>query len=308
MNVLTAFYDLAVGPVSFDFLVFGVKAELARRAAKCDHLHVVIVPHRHGIGGMFRDKTALYDEAEMRWRLWNICIPACHLIGASVTLAVDWEQAWRLKTEQVWPPDWDRQTLTHRRHLIGDVITAARAGAAIPRVRASAHALRKAREACARLRKPIVTLTLRSTYLEERNAVRAEWQKALRHIEGRGYAVVWLEDTNTALANGNGYGELNLDLRAACYELAELNLQANNGAASLCWFSERPYRMFGCAVPAAEWDGLFVKQGLPLGATWPWARPEQKLCYGPYGAAQIIEEFESFRAGAPAWGGVTKSS
>ncbi len=295
---LTAFYDLAVGPVSFDFVVFAVKAELARRKAGAKSLHLVIVPYAAGLDGMFRDKSRFYDAAEAHWRLWNICIPAAQLLGASVTLATGWEQAKRLCDMDRWPPDWDRQTLKDRRHLTGDLIRAAHAGEQIPMLSASSHARRKVREAFALLAKPVVTMTLRSTYLPERNSVPDDWRRAARHIESRGYAVVPIEDTGTALSRGGGYAELNLDVRMACYQEAELNLQANNGAASLCWFSDVPYRMFGAGVPADEWDGLFVKQGLPLGATWPWAKPGQKICYGKPSVDQIVAEFE-------AWAGAT---
>lgn len=297
MTTLTAFYDLAVGPVSFDFVVFMTKARMEQRRIGATRLHAVIVPFERGVGGMFRDKTALYDEAEMRWRLWNILVPACQLLGVSVTLAIDWLQAKRIASEKdwkCWPPDWDRQTLKDRRHLIGDVIAQARAGAEVPRLSASEHARRKVREAYARLGKPIVTMTLRSTYLRERNSDRGAWQKALRIIEAEGHSVVLLEDTNTALGNGNGYGELNLDLRMACYQEAALNFQANNGAASLCWFSDLPYRMFGAGVPPEEWDGLFVKQGLPLGESWPWALPQQKIVYGEPSAEQIVAEYQAW--------------
>jgi hypothetical protein len=297
VRTLTAFYDLAVGPVSFDFVTFMLKAEIARRARSAEKLHMVIVPFARGVAGMFRDKTALYDEHEMRWRLWNICIPACQLMGASVTLATDWDQAKRLCAE-AWPADWDRQTLKDRRHLIGDLIALAKKGTAIPMLSASEHARRKVREAYGRLRKPVVTVTLRNTYLRERNSDRGMWQRAMDHIESQGFAVALLEDTSVALANGVGYGELNLDVRMACYQEAALNLQANNGAASLCWFSDRPYRMFGAGVPADEWGDLFVKQGLPLGETWPWAKCGQKIVYGATTLEQIVAEFNSWVASA----------
>lgn len=294
MRVLTAYYDLAVGPVSFDFVTFMVKAELARRRAGAERLHMVIVPFSRGLAGMFRDKSQFYDEHEARWRLWNICIPACALIGASVTLATDWEQAKRLRTPDVWPPDWDRQTLKDRRHLVGDVIAAAKAGARIPVLEASEQARRNVRAAYAKLGKPVVTVTLRSTYLRERNSDRGMWQRVMRYVESRGYAIALLEDTSVALANGVGYGELNLDVRVAMYQEAALNIVPSNGPASICWFSERPYLMFGAGVPADEWDGLFVKQGLPLGQTWPWARPGQKIAYGPTTEAQVVAEFDAW--------------
>lgn len=289
---LTAYYDLAVGPVSYDFVVFSIKAEMVRRKVGADHLHLVIVPKVDGVGGMFRNKTHLYDEHEMRWRLWNICIPAASLLGASITLATGWEQARKLQTSNVWPVDWDRQTLKDRRHLIGDIITWSRAGQEVPRLSASEHARRKVREM---LPRPVVTMTMRSTYMSERNSDVDAWWEARKYIVAQGYSVYTLQDTDEALSKGVGYGELNLDLRMALYQEAEMNFQANNGAASLCWFSSKPYRMFGAAVTAEEWDGLFVKQGLRLGETWPWASSGQKICYGKETAEQMIAEFDSWR-------------
>jgi hypothetical protein len=290
---LTAFYDLAVGPVSFDFVTFIVKAEIARRNAGASHLHVVIVPDPKGPGGM-RDKSQFYDQHEGRWRLHNICIPACALIGATVTLAQDWRHAGLLVGgEYVWPPDYDHQTLANRRHLVGDLITWSRAGAEIPRLSASPHARRKVREIFAR-KHPVVTMTLRNTYLADRNSNYMEWLTAAKHICSKGFETLIIKDTGAALSDGFGFAELNLDLRMAMYQEAKLNLQANNGAASLCWFSDRPYRMFDAGIPAEEWRGLFVKQGLPLGTTWPWAMPDQRLVYERATKDSIIGQFEEW--------------
>lgn len=289
---LTAFYDLSVGPVSFDFVTFLVKAEIARRGAGAQRLHVVIVPFEAGVAGMFRDKSQFYDEHEARWRLHNICLPACALFNATVTLSTGWDQARLLKTDAVYPPDWDRQTLKDRRHLVGDIITAARAGVEVPVMSASVQARRKVSKLYDGRR--VVTVTMRQTYLAERNSDPVAWLYALQHIESRGFHVRVLDDVGVALARGFGYGELNLDLRMAMYQEAALNLQANNGCASLCWFSDRPYVMFGAGIPGGEWHGLFVKQGLPLGETWPWARAQQRLCYEPATEKVIIEEFEAW--------------
>ena len=82
----------------------------------------------------------------------------------------------------------------------------------------------------------------------------------------------------------------------ACYENAALNLQSNNGSASLCWFGTKPYRMFDAGIPAEDWHGLFVMQGLPLGHDWPWAGAEQRLIYAPSTAPNIMEEFGAWES------------
>jgi hypothetical protein len=289
VTTVTCVIDLAVCPVSFDALVMMVKADIYRREINGDRLHVCAV-------GNMRMKSQ-YDEHEARWRLWNIVLAVPQLLNATVSYAPDWLSVKRQVSEKdwkQWPPDWDRQTLKDRRHLIGSIIEAARHGLIVPTLKASEFARRKVRDIYARLGGKVVTMTLRETYLKERNSVRGDWDRARRHIESKGYAVAILEDTSSALAHGSGYGELNVDLRMAMYQEAELNLQANNGAASLCWFSDKPWRMFGAGVPAEEWKGLFVDEGLPLGETWPWSSPQQKIVYGHVTADQIISEFDSW--------------
>jgi len=300
VKTLTAFYDLAVGPVSFDFVVFAIKADMVRRARRMDRLHIVIVPHEAGVDNMFRDKRDLYDAPEMHWRLWNICIPAARLLRASVSLAPSREWAEYIGNDSAkahrWPDDWDHQTLKNRHHLVGDIIEWHKAGQLVPKLRASEHANRAVQKWYQDHR--IVTMTTRSTYMSERNSDIVAWEKAGAHIQSRGYALLRILDTSEALGKGRGYAELNIDLRMACYQNAALNLQANNGAASLCWFSEAPYVMFGANNNPNEWDGLFVKQGLPLGANWPWATRDQHLSYGRETADTIIERFE-------VWAGAT---
>jgi hypothetical protein len=287
MTTLTAFYDLQIGPVSYDIVPFLVQAKIEQQRIGAGRLHVVMV-------GDIRKKPQ-YDEAEAEWRLMNICVPACRLFGATFTLAADWLQAERIASEKdwkQWPPDWNRQTLEKRWHLIGGVIRSSVAGAKIPTIKPSEFALRKVRERYGR--EPFVTMTIRQTYLPERNSDPDDWEVLFEHVTASGFEVEMLYDTSVALSEGFGFGELNLDLRAAIYEQAALNLQANNGAASLCWFGSKPYRMFGAGHPAEEWDGLFVKQGLPLGTQWPWALSQQNLCYGKETLDQMIAEFDEW--------------
>ena len=294
MKTLTAYYDLEIGPVSFDFVVFLIKAELYRQQQGLDKLHVVIVPFPNGIGGMFRDKRKFYDEHESHWRLWNICIPACSLVDASVTVATDWEQAARIEDGAVWPANWNCQTLRNRPHLVGSLIKDSNSDVVIPQLCASTHARRKVVERYKN--RPFVTMTQRRTYLGDRNTDAEEWRKAREHIKGKGFAVETIYDVNSALGMGTGFAEFSLDLRMALYQESALNLQANNGAASLCWFSATPYRMFDAGVgdTREEWRGLFEDQGLPWGTTWPWAKPQQKIVYERSTADVIIREFEEW--------------
>lgn len=291
MTTLTAFLDLAVCPVSFDAIVFIAQAEAERRKLGADRLYICAV-------GEPRRKPQ-YDEAEADWRLWNIVLPAAKLFGARVMLAADWLQAERiasLKDWKNWPPDWRDQNLRQRWHLVGGLISRHASGEAIPRPRASEHARRKVAERWGH--RKFVSMTRRRTYLADRNSLDEEWDRAAAHIAAAGYAVEAISDTSVALAVGRGYSELSLDLRMATYEAAAFNVVANCGPSSLLWLSDRPYAMTDAAAIPEEWESLFVKQGLPRGANWPWALPNQRLLYGRTAAAEIIEAFEAWRSTA----------
>jgi hypothetical protein len=293
MATLTAFVDLAVVPVSFDVVPFLVRAQMEADARRCNELHVVIVPHKAGVAGMFRDKLHLYDAAEMQFRLWNLVVPACHLIGASVTVATGWEQARKLATPQVWPDNWDSQTLADRPYYVGPIVSAAREGIAVPRLHASKAARRAVRARFKACGKPVVTMTLRDTYEPGRNSDRREWMAAARILEQHGLQVVIVDDTSIALESGVGQAEISLDVRMAMYESASMNVIGNAGPAQLLWFSTAPFIEIGAAEPRAHWGEFWKKHHLldaDKNDQLPWARWDQRLVYEEPSTDWIVRE------------------
>jgi hypothetical protein len=305
-TVLTAFYDLAIGPASYDFIVFLIQAETQRRILRADKLHVVFVPDKNT---KFRSKPSVYSHDEAEWRFSNICIPACALVGATHSAAVDWSHANSMAGMYQWPTDWGRQSLGRRSHLIGGVIHDHLNRAVNPCdfLRASNTALAVMQQQFHDYKtranaKGIVTMTYRNTgYMSGRDVDGGEWAHAANAIIDAGFAVYAISDVASTLRSGIGFCELNLDLRMAAYQLADLNIVANTGPASLCWFSKTPYLMFDAGVgdTRAEWENLFVKQGLPFGETWDWAFPGQKIVYVRSTSENILKEFR-------AWASATK--
>lgn len=288
-RTLTAYYDLAVGPVSYDFVQFLVRAMLEQQERGCERLHVVIVPDARGVDGMFRNKLHLYDAEEKHWRLWNICIPACRLARASVTLASDWPQARALASAELWPADWDSQSLKNKAHMWGPLVWASRAGRQIPKLKASAHARRSVREWFARYSKPVITMTVRnSNYEPARNTDMQAWRPIAEALRQQ-YEVIMVGDTADALIQGRGYAELNLDLRLALYQEATMNVQTHGGAAMLCWFSDAPFIMFDAAAPYDEWLDLWKDQGINFGDQLPWTANHQRIVWGGIQASQIMD-------------------
>lgn len=93
-RLLHAFYDFAVGSISFDFAAFLTLAEVDRVRRGLDAVHLVLVP---APGDGFH-ANPLYDLEHKQWRLRNIILPAAHLLPslASVSLCASREEGERL--------------------------------------------------------------------------------------------------------------------------------------------------------------------------------------------------------------------
>lgn len=283
-QVLTAFCDLQYCPISFDFVTWLVHAALERERRKCDGLHVVLVPHEGGLGGFSR-KWGAHDEAAARWRLWHIVVASCPLVGATVTVAASRKQAEQLKGDSFWWPEG-------KTHHIYPLVDAARNGDAIPKLLATEQARRYVKQWVDR---PYVTLTTREQSTDPvRNSNRAEWQKLCDSLMSR-YGVIWLDDTNKALQEAAGnYAELDVDLRLALYEQAQMNFIGNNGPQALLSFSGAPYRGFIDKAWPEHWKKYFH---MSVGEQLPWATENQRLVYKP-------DTFEVMR---DSWDSVTNS-
>lgn len=272
---MNAFYDLKIGPVSYDIVQFLINAELARVRAKADSLHLVVVPYKDGVGGMFRDKSDLYSIDEMHWRLWNIVIPAAQLIGATVELTRGWQDVNVREEEAVWPEDWTMQSFANRPHLLGPAVQAHKNGEAIPKLRSSRYA------DSVYINAPrYITITHRNTKPAIRNTDREMLWK-IGDCIGSSYNVMHIFDTADTLHNGlKSVGPLSVDLRLACYRHAALNILPNGGPASLCVFSDAPYLMFDAGDHIPGWREMMVDQGIPYYASPPWAHGRQHFIYG----------------------------
>lgn len=290
-EALTAVYDLEYAPVSYDVVPWLVRAMQRRDAERCAGLHVAIVPKEDGLGGFSRH-WGPHDAAAALWRLWHIVLPACQLAGATVTLAMSRAHGRHLTKEHapVWAPVGDC-------HLDKHVVASAKAGGAVPVLRASKAALRYV-DAWLDGKRP-VTLTLRNQSNDPaRNADPFHWEALGKWLETeRGRCVVRLRDTNDALQSGIGYAELDIDLRLALYERAEMNIVGNNGPAALLWHSSAPYMRVAAGLPK-DWK---ANLGLEQGEQVPWAHGAQRLIYGEASFERMRDAFAAWEAEGPDW-------
>lgn len=267
-DTLVAAYDLAKAPPTYDFLSFLAHAEMDRvRRGKRKLALVLCDGPKHG----FRDDTLPPDITTRRWMRDRIVRPAAGLAGAS------WVDSGTAPAPiQTYP------------YLLRGVVDAVRGGAAAPVFRPSP--LARAAVASWVAGRRLVVITLREAgYWPARNSRLEQWRlviEPLRHDARYTPAVV--RDTAHAF---EPFGRLttfpgacfDLDIRAAFYEAAHLNIAVNNGPCHLMYFNPAcRYLVFKQIVddaPCTNADWWRVRIGLDVGEQYPWAGPCQRLAW-----------------------------
>jgi hypothetical protein len=233
MKMLTAVYDLAVSPPTFEILSFLSEAEKRRIETGAYALNVVFQP---GPKGGFRNDTLPPSLTEREGMLWRVCVAACRLLPSvrNITVLRD-----RAPVEgDVFPKGW---SVTEPKSCYGPAYHRD----ARPIFRATPAA----RDAVSRhLPGRYATITLRqSTYWPERNSSMREWVAVGEWLDRRGIVPVWIPDAEglaPAIFETFEPASFDLDLRLAAYEGAAVNLGVNNGPMSLGHFTRIPYLMF----------------------------------------------------------------
>ena len=295
-DVLFAFYDLKVAPVTFDFLWFLAASELRRRRSGLKSIHVVIVPGPHdGVRRERDDYEMAVDPQARRARIHNILIPACRLLPSctGLTLAASRAEAAYLRSvvaRHVLPTDYEPALPVFAGPH--SCLEAARQGEPdIACLRAPAEELR-AIDAWAKANageRRIVTLTLRRYgYMPARNSNLSAWTSFARELDASRYLPVFIPDTNDSiegmpaeLREFTVFPEAawNVALRMALYERAYVNLGVNNGPMGLAWLNAR-VRYATLKIETADVPQTTLKFirsfGFEPGKSLPFATPLQE--------------------------------
>lgn len=304
-NVLYAFFDLEVSPATFDILTFLPLAELARKNAGCDSLHVVIVPGPNG-GFRARDLPEYrelgagdYDIESMRWRLRNILVPCCWLIPScqQVTVCTSRKEAHAFQSslvKYIFPKGYSVH-FPIEKHLLRHFVNAAsKEGVVLPSLQATQQALRFVSDWIqprANGRK-VITITLREcSYELYRNSDLKAWGAFARSLDPSIYCPVVIRDTESAfkplpseLHRLLVFPEVpwNVELRVALYELSYLNMTVSGGPCALCIYNQRVrYLIFKMLTPSCRADSarFFRSEGLEPGSQLKHATPFQHLVW-----------------------------
>lgn len=281
-TVLTAVYDLAVSPPTYDFIAFLAEAEKARIAGGHTHIDVVFIP---GPIGGFRDDNLPPSISAREGMLQRICIPACRLLPSvrNVTVRKD-----RQPVEgNIFPEGWT--VINPVAHYGAKYLHDAK-----PCLKATQSAVNYVK---ARLPEKYATITLREAeYWPERNSDKAEWYKVARWLDREGYTPVFIPDTSGGDIPGyTNFREasLDVDIRVAAYEGAALNLGVVNGPFALLYAMNVPYMVFKVITPecVSTTKEFLAAHGMTEGMQFS---PNGKTVWKDDTAENIIRELRLF--------------
>lgn len=292
-QTLFFFFDLQVCPVAYDIAIFLAAAELERRRRGLECVHVIIVPgHANGLKLELPEYNAVVDEDARRWRVHNLIVPAISLLPSCTgyTLCASRAHAtalFLLYGRHVFPESW-RPTFPVV-PLTRAVRDAAQAGETIfPLLVAPESALTYVDQfISARVgHRRMVVITLRQyAYTPARNSNLADWLAFAEGLDSERYAVVFVLDTNVALAALPAGLERhhifhaaswNIQLRMALYQRAFLNMATMHGPIELCCHNEVCRYLLFYAINTAPLtseehlrrDGFEIGEPLPFAKAW----------------------------------------
>lgn len=309
-DVLYAFYDLSVSPVTFDIIKFLILAERQREKLGYHGWHVVIVPGSHD--GFRQGHSADdYSVQNKQWRVRNILVPCAWLIPncVGVTVCLSRQEAQKIGDgtgQDIFPEEFSF-LCPQERYCLGHIVEIVAQGEQLPSIRVPAYAcdfVKQWMSAHAGGRK-VVAITLREcSYELSRNSRLKDWADFARGLDSQNYFPVFIRDIEKAfgpipeeLKGFTILGEAvwNVEIRAAVYQLSYLNLFVNNGPRSLCAFNRQTrYVEFKATASVGSPEEAYLSSvGIKRGNSWPMATPVQKLVWEDDTFDVLQREFQS---------------
>ena len=312
-DILYAFYDLKVEPITFDFLWFLTGADIERRRLGLGQIQIVIVPGQ--VQGL-RNEDPQYEVAvpqEARhWRIHNILLSAITLLPscAGVTLAGSRIVASNIRSQagsNIYPHVYE--TVLPSAHHPNDSLLPAKAGTRpIGILRATSQGLQYIDQWMTNHSqgRRLLTITIRDySYGSGRNSNIPAWGDFVRQLDQSIWWPVFVLDTERTLYNTpvpiqefTLFKEVswNLGLRMSLYQRAWLNLGVNNGPMALCWLNDLTrYLTFKIVTPSVSQTTLAfnLSRGFESYQSLPFASPFQKWIWEEDDLPIICREFES---------------
>ena len=263
-------YNVATGPLGFDFIYWLVDAEMTRvREGAPAPLKVAF----------WCGKKEDTRPEPMLW-LNHVMRPALAFVGAVEDSAA--------------LPGWHKVFYVTR-----GIVDAAKAGEAVPM-------FKPPRVIPIKSGKPPVTITLREAeHWPERNSNMRAWLRFADKLAWRGERVIFVRDTARAyepLDVFETYPAASVDLgeRLSLYEAAKANLFISNGPGVLALFGSKPWLQF---IPIGDEGQEFAantasfwrdKMGVEPPGQFPWSKPDQRIVWQEDSYENIVAAWDEF--------------
>ena len=270
--MLTAYYDLARNPPTYDFVTFLMRVEALRLASGDKDVEIMVLP---GPDEGFRLDNLWPRGGEARRKLLNnIVVPMAALLPACCRVTVHDDRPHAVSNSF----GHNEYTIPFRNFTV-----------------AYGKGIRPLRSPDRPQREPdLVTITLReSEHWAFRNSNPSEWLKAAWLLD-QDYRVVFVRDTAHAdvpLPGAVCDPEASRDLlaRARLYSRAAVNFFVSNGPAWLALALDVPAVIFR---PTADHGPHFFREvaGVQRGGQMPNAPPYQRLVWKDETAERVVEE------------------
>jgi hypothetical protein len=297
-----AVYDLDRAPVNHDVLQFVLLAERARRKSTRDRLHIVFV---RGANRDYADKW--YGRDEQEWRIQRMAIPMARMVGASVSFLQDRAALDDLlsRHEKVFPPGYRPDAPTYAFKL-GALIQAVRAGEDLRYLVPHPNSEALVDAALKEVRRPLVTITWRNSWLPAKNGRPEDWVRLADHLNASGATVINLPDTRDAITSNAApiaaVAAYDPDIRLALYRAADLNLMVNNGPMLYCMFGGAPFVIFKMTQPDVPGVDMEFWREMGLLPGWEWPHQYGRFIFEPDDYAVLLRETERAMAAIPGSG------
>lgn len=235
--VLTAVWDLALCPTSYDVATFLGEAESRRLEIGAEFIDFVIQP---GPRDGYRADDLPPNLGAREGMLYRVIVGLARLLPSVRNIEV-LKSRRAIDAENVFPTDYTvNSPKAHYGHNY--------ASRAKPILAASQSAGLFV-ERC--YPKPYVTITLReASHWPARNSNRQAWMKTAAWIERQGYQVIWVPDAESHDANLFSF---DVDMRLALYERAVVNLGINNGPMMILPYTDARYLVFKIITESVPW-------------------------------------------------------
>jgi hypothetical protein len=312
-DALLFVYDLAVAPITFDFISYLAAAELSRRRKQLAHLDVVFVAgHHEGLRKELPEYEAQIDLASRSWRVRNMLVPALTLLPSvrSYALCASRAQAKRLVAgaeHRIYPlgyrvelPCQPAKAALHNMAREGDRVW--------PMLRASEAARRYVKsylDKVAGERRPLVISLRNYGFGPRRNSRTADWIAFADRCDKTRFVPIFVPDMETVMTleptDLGGHPAClaacwNVEIRMALYEAAWLNMGVMNGPLELCWLNENARYLIFIQMGADANNSVdaLLENGHNIGGDLDFATPCQRMVWEADELANIETAFVGF--------------